>query len=288
MVFQFLMASFLAFADCQTPTQNQISGPKMQLPKVEQMLVSSGFKGEAAIVDEQPLRLLVWNIYKGAKSDFFDSAKQLLPEYDFVLLQEAVYEPSWFQFHCKYLAFDFDSAIGFWQRSGWGTGVSTGSVYKSKKTTALRTKWREPFVKTPKTMLINEYEFVDKQTDDFSNNQGKRLVKRLKVVNLHGINFVVNDGFRDQLEQLSKALKDFDGALIIAGDFNTHNSGRTNALNAFAKRLGLSHVKFANDHRSFVLDHVYVRGVELSDARVLNSYKGASDHLPLSLDFLLR
>ena len=80
-------------------------------------------------------------------------------------------------------------------------------------------------------------------------------------------------------------LREYEGAIIIAGDFNSWNKKRVDILNWFCRELKLSKTIIENSDKikSFLkydLDHIFYRGLSLDFATVLECNK-LSDHNPL-------
>jgi len=106
----------------------------------------------------------------------------------------------------------------------------------------------------------------------------------LLVVNVHAINFVLNQYFYEEMASISRLIAHHDGPLVIAGDFNTWNAKRIYHLRALMTRLGLREVEFADKHhiKRFLwhpLDYVFYRGLHVEHARAINT--NISDHNPV-------
>ncbi|MGM0533203.1 MAG: endonuclease/exonuclease/phosphatase family protein [Campylobacterota bacterium] len=112
--------------------------------------------------------------------------------------------------------------------------------------------------------------------------------KTLHVINLHAINFVLTSAYQKQLTQLEGIIQKLQDPLIICGDFNSWNSGRTKLLDAFAHKHGLLVAK--PDNRHFVktwmqkpIDYILYRGLGLQQCNAINAR--VSDHNPLYGEF---
>jgi endonuclease/exonuclease/phosphatase (EEP) superfamily protein YafD len=162
------------------------------------------------------------------------------------------------------------SALSFWQGDGTLTGVTTGSRFHLLGVNFIRSPDREPILNTPKVAALTP---VAIENSDHP----------LTVVNLHALNFVKVDAYRNQLAAIQRSLSKAKGPLIVAGDFNTHMIERAFALRDFADALGLTIVELSNDKRRLKLDHIFQRGLKVHRAEVLNQVK-SSDHLPLTLE----
>ena len=121
----------------------------------------------------------------------------------------------------------------------------------------------------------------------------------LRVVNVHGLNFDPSGRqLARQLEDLRHRVEDLDGPLVVAGDFNTWNDRRMDAVRELARALDLREVApdFPGGTKGRLplrraretlgldprlhLDRLLVRGLEPVHAAWLESY-GGSDHVPL-------
>jgi len=126
---------------------------------------------------------------------------------------------------------------------------------------------------TPKVTSIEEYAI-----------QG--LSEKFIVVNTHGINFTGLSAFKRQISAVAQEIKVYQGPMIWVGDFNTWSKRRKRYLNSVMKSLNLKEVKFKERSEAFlILDHAFVRGVEVSEAVQLQI--SISDHEPLQfrIDF---
>jgi len=141
----------------------------------------------------------------------------------------------------------------------------------------------EPIANTPKVSLFVEYLLS-------GNNSAE---ERLLTVNIHAINFVGLRQFRAQLHAVESRLAEHQGSIIFAGDFNTWNQKRWQALSEMATRLGLKSVAFNQGDqgklkrflRSPPLDHIFYRGFSQKShsASVIDTLP-TSDHNPLLVE----
>src|SRR5690606_32748181 len=125
----------------------------------------------------------------------------------------------------------------------------------------IRTSNREPILRTPKMSLISVFAI-------------KNCPAQLMVVNTHAINFVRNSQFNFDIEKIAAKIKNHNGPLVWAGDFNTWNKGRMRKLRSVAKRLGLAFAKLKNFQfvKKFAgnpLDHILYRGLSFVSGEVL-------------------
>jgi len=112
---------------------------------------------------------------------------------------------------------------------------------------------------------------------------------QLLVVNLHAINFVTANVFKEELGRIETQISFFKDALIVAGDFNTWNNKRIKILEEFTQKLSLQEVNFQDDKnlkRVFNkrLDYVFYRGIQVEASKVIKSAK-LSDHNPIIVKF---
>jgi len=224
------------------------SEEKVILKKTDHVLTHSDFK------------ILVWNIYKG---ELFQ--KSPLPvnmeDYALVLLQEYddSISPSFLPKTNLYFLPTFE-----WEKSL--TGVAIYSDLLLRRVTPLHTKYREPFILTPKSSLIAYY-------------------KDILIINTHALNFVSEDEWLFELKEISKFIKE-DKKVIWAGDFNAWNSERTQLLLTHMDQLGLEQVPFKEDERThhlgFPIDFIFMKGLSFKNQRVIEAEE-YSDHNPLIL-----
>ncbi|MDK9693134.1 MAG: endonuclease/exonuclease/phosphatase family protein [Sulfurimonas sp.] len=140
---------------------------------------------------------------------------------------------------------------------------------------SLLTKKRELRCATHKTTLLTHHKISEHTT--------------LLIVNLHAINFVHNSDFKNELREIYEAIKMHNGAMIVAGDFNTWNLKRVHYLEEFSNDLELKKVAFESEKDikkvfSNSLDYIFYRGLEVTFATVVDSKK-ISDHNPIIAKF---
>ena len=122
------------------------------------------------------------------------------------------------------------------------------------------TSW-EPWLGTPKATSITEFPLRDRD-------------ERLLAINLHAVNFELNlENFHSQFDAIRNVLSNHEGPVILAGDLNTWSSDRQSLVDAFMLEHGLGSVTFEPDLRTRAfgraLDHIYVRGLQANNARVI-------------------
>lgn len=163
------------------------------------------------------------------------------------------------------------------------SGILIASKGDRTLSQALITKHYEPVINTPKVSLFSEYSSGDRS-------------QSLLAVNTHLINFVKLSKFKAQLQEIESILNEHQGAIILAGDFNTWNKSRWQMLSQMAARLNLTSVSFtAEDTRKIKnfllsppLDYIFYRGFTplLHTAKVIDNIS-SSDHNPLFVELCL-
>lgn len=211
-------------------------------------------------VAENQIRILVWNIYKG---DLFEEAKPPinLSEYHLLFLQEFSQQIS-----DELLPSSHRYFLPTFKWSNKSTGVALFSEQELTKVTPLHSKYREPFILTPKSAIIAHY-------------------KDITLVNIHSLNFVMNDEWEEQIEAIRHHIKDQD-RIIWAGDFNTWNESRIDFLKKTMKDEGLEQVQFQKDlrtkHMGYPIDFIFTKGIEVLSAKSFSA-NGSSDHTPMEI-----
>lgn len=218
-------------------------------------------------LDPGSIRLLNWNVHKRGDAAWRQDFDRLTGDADFILMQEASLDPS----------ADTTFAAGrYWTFApGYRTarGV-TGVLTLSREEPLARCNFvsREPWLRSPKATSISEYAVAG-------------IPQTLVVVNIHALNFVLGlSDYAAQLDRVLEVLRDHDGPIILAGDFNTWRGRRMNILTNLADSLGLHAVSFADDERLRVfgqpLDHIYVRDLEPLASETVAVH--TSDHNPMT------
>jgi endonuclease/exonuclease/phosphatase (EEP) superfamily protein YafD len=116
------------------------------------------------------------------------------------------------------------------------------------------------------------------------------LQARLLVVNIHMVNFTITtQAMQHQLEALQDIIRNHQGPVVVAGDFNTWNSKRETLVLQKMADLGLQAVTFAPDNRveffNRKVDNVFYRGLQVKKS--LSHQVSSSDHNPLEVHFAL-
>ena len=218
--------------------------------------------------------ILCWNVHKNnQKADFALFLKDFTKrcEIDFLLLQEANFEDKGL---CSLENFTFDAAANL-EVNGSFFGVLTASKTESAAAKAYLSDEKESLIGTHKSLLLSRYLFGD----------GKPLL----VLNIHAINFRESSSYERELKRFLDRIGEYGGAMIVAGDFNSWSTARTDKLMAFMGMLGLDYVPFAEKEKikSFMgkhLDFIFYRGLRLIDSMVPDEHN-LSDHNPLFAEF---
>lgn len=217
------------------------------------------------------LSLLLWNVEKGlGKEAWAADFRRFSDKADLVLVQEGMFDT----FSTPVLK--SLSQFGWWLAVSWiqlsdnaESGVLTGATVNPLQQKFFRAKSREPVSQTGKMALASYLPLKNGET--------------LLVVNIHGINFVPNYEWGDQMRQLEELLKEYDGPSIVAGDFNTWNGVRMVYLDKIMKGQKYARVTYKQDPRNLHLDHVYLRGCKAS-AQLIHGDINTSDHYPITMN----
>jgi len=218
--------------------------------------------------------LLIWNIHKENQTPVFKKKfYELILSYpsDFLLFQELRY-PKNSSFLLSEYSYVLSSNIESQEDI---FGVLTASKFSFTNIQVHKTSQKELGFLTHKSLLITQHKLPNEKT--------------LCIVNIHSINFVPLYIFTQELKLLRDELIDFDGALIIAGDFNTWSSGRMREIESFQKKLSLKYAEVQEKHHvkhMFLkpLDHIFYRGLELIQAQAIDTAQ-VSDHNPIYTRF---
>lgn len=217
--------------------------------------------------------LLVWNIHKGEDQGWKAELEKLAKNKDLVLLQEASSRQNISQLLKHILPSSlYARAYSYLnQESGVNTLSKISPISYCVGTEA------EPWIQVPKVGIATEYLRKDKPS--------------LLVINLHLVNFEWNlTNYKKQVNRLFQIVNDHQGPIILAGDFNTWNHHRLALIRGLAEKYNLKEVGYTNDVRKrFMgnpLDHVFVRGVNISEAKVIST--NSSDHNPILVKIIIK
>lgn len=236
------------------------------------------------IVKDVPLRIAVWNTFKGRRERYYDVLTAQTADADLILLQEFWHDPSLEASHQTLFAWrDASLAVSFYTRPKQEapTGVCTISAVRATRSLLLLSRYYEPVTRTPKTAICSYYPI---ERSDCPPDQS------LLVLNSHAINFRLRRPFLDQMLQVEAQLRQHSGPMIVVGDFNTWERGRVRILEGVAQRIGLMQIRFPGGIKTVgrhELDRVYVRGGVVAQQRVIVD-RAASDHSLLAFNYTLR
>ncbi len=221
---------------------------------------------------EKTYSLVTWNIYKNKQYGALEDLGKIISQSDFVLVQEFLLDVSQKSQIDEMQNYQWNFGKSFQDVGNW-TGVATVSKYQASEAFSLKSPKNEPVTKTPKMSVISNYQIQD----------GTQLL----VANLHGLNFdLSNTSFKSQIDAVMLYLKEHQGPMIFAGDFNTWNKERREYLFKNIKTLELERVPLENPIGIFkqTLDHIFVRGVTVVEETLMTEIT-SSDHSPLRIEF---
>ncbi|MDA0146856.1 endonuclease/exonuclease/phosphatase family protein [Vibrio sp. LaRot3] len=217
------------------------------------------------------INLLVWNIYKQNRSNWQQISQEITQDKQLLLFQEAsmtdalkawINQDNWSgNLVDAFKAFDTSAGV---------LNLAHQLPIKACAYTEL-----EPWLRLPKSALYAEYAL--------SNGQS------LAVVNIHAVNFTYGtEEYHRQLSTLANALKQHQGPMIVAGDFNSWSEQRMLVMREVLESVGVIEASLQPDNRTqFVtglpLDHLFYRGLALETAKA--SITDASDHNPIEARF---
>ncbi len=271
----------------QKPSQNKSKKPKVK-PKRPYMSVIRSLKqvlkinrdisvpiwlsGEAEHEQwgEWPLRLTIWNIFKGSGGEHFYNDFRLLSfQSDILMIQEALLS--------RRSLHDL-SPKGFYGVHGASyeradrlrDGVMTLSrMEPDRPPLRILCKYPEPVLKTPKVALVTIYRLGPQRP-------------HLMVVNLHATLIRSIKRAQEELDHIIEQLPEHPGPIIFAGDFNTFTPRYFQAISQRLESLGLRYVPIPEDPRGSLdhLDQLFIRGLDVTDVHIDVRIQ-SSDHFPI-------
>jgi len=225
----------------------------------------------AEALDPSAIRLLTWNVHKQDDPGWDRDLAQFAKQNDVVLLQEAVLSQP-----LRHIL-EGDGLRWVMASSFIYSDIDIGVITASRKVplTSCTQRAVEPLIRIPKSAVISWFR-LDGRSDT------------LAVVNVHAINFAITLGaYQAQLEALADALADHPGPIVFAGDLNTWNQMRNEAVRDVARKLKLTEITYKDDKRTIFmgkqLDHILVRGLELVEGQAIEVT--SSDHNPVRATF---
>ena len=248
--------------------------------RVPETIIHGVYSGSP--LNRDSVRILSWNVAKNNYApnwckDFRAIVEQYRP--DKIFLQEARLRVG-------------ETEIPELEKMGWAfapnfidtsnhtySGILIATQANRTESKAVITKHYEPVSDTPKVSLFTKYLLPNRSN--------------LLAVNTHLINFVSLSKFQAQLQEIELIIKEHQGAIILAGDFNTWNRSRWLILSQMAARLKLTPATFTvrdtQKIKSFLfsppLDYIFYRGFtqKLDSAKVIDNIT-TSDHNPLLVE----
>ena len=220
-------------------------------------------------LDPRAVRIASWNLHKQSDPGWEAELGRLAAASDVLLLQEAGVAPELRDtIERGSLSWVLASAFEY---LGAEYGVLTAARVRPAGACTLRAY--EPLLGIPKAALITRFRLEGRD-------------RTLAIANLHAINFTPGTGeYRAQLDAIAQALATHRGPVVFAGDFNTWNDARDQAIREVMSQLSLVPVAFAADERQRffgrIFDWIYARDVEVVQA---SSWAvTSSDHNPLTV-----
>lgn len=274
LIFSILSFSILSYSEA-APAQSlcPTNGSYQQLePGFMQDIVDTDSDHR---LDFNNLKILVWNLYKEGKPGAFTDIDLLTQNIDLAFFQEGYLNKTFLNLICSRENLNWKMAKSFADKKGFYSGVVTASHQNPLQSYALISPNTEPFSDIHKMMLVSLYDIPQR-------------LDKLLVVNLHGINFVTQPAWENQINVVADVIRAHRGPIIFAGDFNSYTDGRTQYLLNIMRKLGLTHAKITgNEYQGiFILDHLFYRGFEVTKAKALRAVT-TSDHTPLYFELRL-
>lgn len=240
---------------------------------VELILPNNHLIVNEPLIDQEPFSVLVWNIFKQKRAECINILEYYANKAKLILLQEAQTTPQLLNFISQHNK--IADHVPAYCLNDIYAGVMT--ITDSLPTTLLSFKEKEPFIRVAKSALITFYPI-------------KNSSEQLLVANIHAVNFSIGiKVYRQQIYILLNQIKEHNGPVILAGDFNSWSKQRLNLLYHLVHSIGLKPVNFNIDIRKTFLgrplDFIFYRGLQLDAANIISTT--ASDHNPLLVNFKL-
>ncbi len=218
--------------------------------------------------------VLCWNVHKNndnfSFSNYIEEFSKKKPV-DFYLFQEADFKHE-IELNLPNLTFNAAANL---EKGSTFYGVLTASKCKTMHSIPFLSHGKELIFGPRKSLLLTKHAFGDGSP--------------LWILNLHAINFRENRHYFKEIDNIIQIIDDYDGAMIIAGDFNSWNQRRMKFLHSKMKDLNFAPVPFTKSDRvkSFMrnhLDFIFYRGIGLLEHSIERNHK-LSDHHPLFAKF---
>lgn len=272
--------SLLYFSGCvAVPDQPVVASGSMDMeldrhsPSCGSDLGPPEQRQETGGIDPSSFAVLSWNSHRGGHKDWNSDLIALGGKADIILLQEAALE--------SVLDTQLDISANQWlmatafELDDREIGVMSAARVAPQAFCVAREP--EPLFKIPKIGLAAAYPLSGLETS-------------LLVVNIHIVNYTLNvDAVQRQIGALEQIVRNHQGPVIVAGDFNTWNDEREELVRQKMEELGMTSVAFDPDHRVSFFNHkvdgVFFRGLEVIES--LSHQVESSDHNPLEVHFRL-
>ena len=225
-------------------------------------------------LDPRALRVLTWNIHKEGDAGWQHDLAQFLGGNDLILLQEAVLSSELLDLlEAQNLRFTMASSFLYHD-----TDIGVLTAARVRPLASCTELVVEPWLRIPKSATVSWFAL-------------EGTPQTLAVVNVHAINFALSlDAYREQFDALVAALRNHDGPIIFAGDFNTWTDARVAVVLDAAAALHVTAIPFAEDLRSVFLghqlDYMLIRGLDV--VQVAAIAVKSSDHNPVTATLRLR
>ncbi|WP_127718142.1 endonuclease/exonuclease/phosphatase family protein [Halobacteriovorax sp. HLS] len=258
-------------------THSFFSFGRFKTPPLDEMHLVRG-KAKRTSLNPDNISILVWNIYKGKNDSWREDFPELSKDRDLLLIQETDSDLRVQNTLEKMKDFRWDTGISFTysKKVGSFTGTLIGSKVEPKKVDVLRSKYKEPLVRTHKVITSALYPIEGKS-------------ESLLAITIHAINFARKSAFYHQLRQTESMIRNHKGPVVFGGDFNCRSKKKTLYMRNFFKELGFNEVTFRNDNRyrsgmtGRIIDYIFVRDLKVLDSEVYGHLK-SSDHMAMSVD----
>ncbi|MBT3583514.1 MAG: endonuclease/exonuclease/phosphatase family protein [Halobacteriovoraceae bacterium] len=255
--------------------KDELKSRRLRIPPLKDVMSEIGEPTRGAL-SKDSIKVLVWNMYKGDKPDWERDFLFLARGHDILVLQEMYLGKTMKRVFNQHTEYHYKLATSFiYKDENIRTGLATAAQVEPTSVFFQRSNVLEPVINTPKMSLFTHYPIKDHDKD-------------LMVINIHAINFVTTWGLAQQIKEIAKVIKAYDGPTIFAGDFNTWSEEKIRYLKHQMHRLNLTEVVFDPDTRMRTfknpLDYVFTKGLVLKSANVWGDLDG-SDHKALDVEF---
>jgi len=258
------------FLNSELPSCEKL--PVMSKPNMTYKFSSTQISTKA--LDPDNIAFLNWNIYKGNGTNWQKDLSRFAKNHHLMTIQEAKISD---EFTSLLDAHDFN-----WEmKTAFYLNGSASGVMNVASLDAVHScgfKVNEPLIRVPKSTLVSYYNIAGLST-------------KLLVANIHGINFTLGvSRYRQQMEKLYEAVKQHEGPMIVAGDFNSWSGSRMAVVDHLVQRLDLFELEHPVNHKTHIfgnaIDHVFYRQLEMISNKVWQV--SSSDHNPISVNFRYR